>query len=217
MKYENILTDYEKMKVLARVLAHLMGDGCVGERYFAYYNKEDFLLDNYQKDILELFGDIHIITGKMNSGVKLIQNQDKEILNFLKSLVNDFRSFSLKFPSFLDLMDYKKEFLKAIYDDEGTAGFRIFRKTNEFKRNLTIASKSRKFMEDIKRILEEDFDVKCNRIGSFRKNLNGKEFITWQLSITGKENFIKFRDKINFSLPRKKEKLDLMINSYIRK
>jgi len=44
-----------------------------------------------------------------------------------------------------------------------------------------------------------------------------KEFVTWKLSITGKENFIKFEDKINFSSPNKKERLNIMINSYIRK
>ncbi len=105
-----------------------------------------------------------------------------------------------------------------IYDDEGTVALRIFKKTNEIKRNLTIASKSKKFMEDIKKILEKDFKIKCNKIGfSIRKFPNNKEFVTWNLSITGKENFLKFRDKINFNGPIKRKKLDLMINTYIRK
>jgi len=218
MKYRYLLKDKEKMKVLTRVIAHLMGDGCVSKKYFAYYNKDDFLLENYKKDLINLFGNLHIITGEVNSGTKLIQNQDKEILNFLKSLVGDFRSFALRFPVFLKDICLKKEFLSVIYDDEGTVALRIFKKTNEIKRNLTIASKSKKFMEDIKKILEKDFKIKCNKIGfSIRKFPNNKEFVTWNLSITGKENFLKFRDKINFNGPIKRKKLDLMINTYIRK
>ena len=72
-------------------------------------------------------------------------------------------------------------------------------------------------MEQIKRILEEDFNIKTNKIISSKRKLNKKEFITWKLSITGKENFIKFRDKIDFSHPLKKQKLRMMIFSYIRK
>jgi len=218
MRYEEILKDKEKMKILSRVIAHLMGDGCVSERYFVYCNKDEYLLNSYKKDILELFGNIHIITGTYSSGTRLIQNQDKGILNFLKSLIKDFRSFALEFPSFLDSIEYKKEFLSAIYDDEGTVALRVFRKTNEIKKNLTIASKSKKFMEDLKVILENDFGIKCNKIGfSKRRFPNNKEFVTWNLSITGKENFVKFRDKINFNHPAKRDKLNLMINSYIRK
>jgi len=218
MDYLEILKDKEKSKTLARIIAHLMGDGCVTKRYFVYCNKDEYLLETYKKDVLNLFGEIHIITGTYASGTKLIQVQNKKILNFLSSLVNDFRSFALVFPKCLDAIELKKEFLSAIYDDEGTVALRIFRKTNDLKRNLTIASKSKRFMEDIKKILEEDFDIKCNKIGfSIRRFPNKKEFITWNLSITGKENLIKFRDKINFNAPIKRKQLDLMINSYIRK
>ncbi len=38
MKYEEILIDLNKSKILAKIVAHLMGDGCVTNKYFAYYN-----------------------------------------------------------------------------------------------------------------------------------------------------------------------------------
>ena len=216
-EFEEILNNKEKMKILARVVAHLMGDGCVTNRYFSYYNKDETLLINYERDVTGLFGNIHLIRGKVNSGTKLIQVQNKSILNFLRSLVKDYRSFSLEYPQFLDTIELKKEFLKAIFDDEGCVALRIFKKTNEIKRNLEISSKSKKFLVDIKNILEKDFEITSNKIISFERNLGGKIFITWKLSITGKENFIKFRDKINFYHPSKEDKLDLMIKSYIRK
>jgi len=49
MAYGNILKDKEKMKVLARIIAHLMGNGCVTRRYFAYYNKDDFFIKQFQE------------------------------------------------------------------------------------------------------------------------------------------------------------------------
>jgi hypothetical protein len=217
MNLNNIKTDRDKMKILSRVVAHLMGDGCVTNRYFSYYNKNEYLLEKYEEDIQKLFGNVHIIHGKVNSGTSLVQVQNKPILEFLRSLIKDYRSFSLEYPKFLDDLEFKKEFLRSIYDDEGTVSLRVFKKTNEIKRNLTIASKSKRFIEDIKDILEKDFNILCNRIGFSKKRMGDKEFVIWYVSITGKENFILFRDKINFNHPLKKEKLDLMINSYIRK
>jgi hypothetical protein len=216
-KFEEILNDKEKMKILSKVIAHLMGDGCVTNRYLRYNNKNEFLLNDFKKDFKELFGEIHFITGKVNSGTSFIQVQNKEILNFLRSLIPDFRSSALRFPKFFNEIDCKVAFLSAIFDDEGCAGLRIFQKTKEIKRNLEIASKSQNFLGDIKNILEEDFNIKCNKIINFKRNLNQKEFITWKLSITGKENFVNFRDRINFNAPIKRERLNLMISSYIRK
>ncbi len=59
--------------------------------------------------------------------------------------------------------------------------------------------------------------INCNELISFKRRVNDKEFITWKLSITGKENFKRFKDKINFIHPVKREKLGLMINSYKNK
>jgi hypothetical protein len=217
MDYSYILKDHEKKKVFSRVIAHLMGDGCVTNRYLGYYNKDPYLLESFERDIVFLFGDIHLIKGKVNSGTSLVQVQNKNILDFLRELVPDFRSFSLFFPRFIDSRECKIEFLKAIYDDEGSVGLRVFNKTNEIKRNLTIASKSKKFILDIKGVLENDFKIKCNKIGYSKKAINEKTFITWNVSITGRENFVKFRENISFNAPKKIKKLDMMINSYVKR
>jgi len=217
MEYDIILKDKEKMKVLSKIIAHVMGDGCLTSRYLRYNNKDEFLLNDFKDDFKKLFGEVHFIKGKVNSGTSFIQIQNKEIINFLFSLIKDFRSSTLKFPIFLNSNELKKEFLSAIFDDGGCVGLRIFKKTGEIKKNLEIASKSYEFMVDIKNILENDFNIKCNKIIFFKRNFDEKEFITWKLSITSKENFVNFRNKINFNSTIKKEKLDLMINSYIKK
>lgn len=202
---------------LARVVAHLMGDGYVTKRYLRYNNKNKVLLKNFKKHMVNSFGILHFIEGKTNSGTFFVQIQNKKIIIFLFSLCKDFRSGNLRFPNFIKTQNMKKEFISAIFDDEGCVGLRTFKKTNEIKRNLEIASKSKKFMIEIKEILEMDFGIKCNKIISFRRKLKGREFITWKLSITGKDNFIKFRDNINFTHPDKVKKLISMINSYKNK
>ena len=217
MDFIEILSDLEKSKILARIVAHLMGDGCVTERYFAYYNMNDLLLENFEKDTLSLFRDIHIIRGKVNSGTQLVQVQNKPILNFLRSLIKDYRSHYLHIPKFIDKKELQKEFLGAFYDDEGCVALRIFKKTNEIKRNITLSSNSLTLLEEIKKILQENFNIKSNKISKYTKKVGNKEFVNYVLSITGKENFIKFREEINFIHPLKKEKLEIMINSYIRK
>ena len=207
----------DKEQSFARVVAHLMGDGCVTNRYLRYNNKSKFLLENFKEYFRDVFPEAYFIEGKVNSGTAFVQVQNKKIIWYLKDICKNFKSEFLEVPNFLTSLESKKVFISAIFDDEGCVGLRIFRKTNEIKRNLEIASKSRKFLEGIKDILENEFNIKCNRIISFQRNLKGKIFITWKLSITGKENFVRFRDKIGFTHPRKKNKLDLMISSYIRK
>lgn len=216
MVKEEILIDKEKRRILCRVIAHLMGDGCVTNKYFAYFNKNETLLNNYRKDVLSLFGNIHLTTGKYNSGVRLIQVQNKEIISFLRGLVKDFKSNGLEFPEFVKDNQEKVEFLKAIYDDEGCVALRTFRKTNEIKRNITLSSNSSKFLEQIKTILYNEFSIISNKIIRTIKIKNSKEYVNYVLSITGRDNFLKFREKIRFYHPDKIQKLDKMINSYIR-
>lgn len=214
---EEIFKDLEKLKILSRIISHLMGDGCVSKKYFAYYNKNETLINNFKEDINSIFSEVHFITGKVNSGTPFVMVQNKPIFNFLTSIVKDYRGFALEVPDFLKTKELQIEFLKAIFDDEGCVGLRIFKKTNEIKRNVTLCAKSELFLSQIKGILEENFLIKCNKLTKCVKKKDNKEFDYYVLSITGKENFEKFRDKINFYHPEKKLKLDILINSYIRK
>ncbi len=217
MEELNILKNKEKSKILARVVAHLMGDGCVTNKYFAYYNKNETLLNDFEKDIYKLFGKIHIIRGKTNSGTSLLMVCKKPLLNFLKHLISDYRSFALYIPKFIDNKILQKEFLSSFYDDEGCVGLRNFRKTNEIKRNLTLSSNSLQLLREIKNILVNNFLIFSNKISKYVKIVEDKKFTNYVLSITGKENFIKFKEEIGFSHPLKIKRLNKMINSYIRK
>ena len=142
MDYGDILKDKERLKILARVVAHLMGDGCVTERYFAYYNQDKTLLNVFEKDVSDLFGKIHFTRGKTNSGTSLLMVQNKPIRLFLKSLTKNYKSHYLEIPDFIKGKESQKEFLRAFYDDEGCVALRVFKKTGEIKRNITLSSNS---------------------------------------------------------------------------
>ncbi|MEK6891205.1 MAG: LAGLIDADG family homing endonuclease [Nanoarchaeota archaeon] len=214
--YHYILQDIEKSKILSRIVAHLMGDGHINHRYLRYNNKEEFLLNQFQNDMGSLFKDLHFIKGKVNSGTSFVQVQNKPIIFFLNSLAPDFRSYNLLFPKFVNNLELKREFLKALYDDEGCVGLRTFKKTNEIKRDITFSSNSLKLIEEIKNMLKEDFDITSNKVSKYVKTREDKIFTNYVLAITGKYNFESFRDEIGFYHPIKANKLNLMINSYIR-
>jgi len=93
--YEEILLDQNKSKVLARIIAHLMGDGNVSLRYLRYNNTNIFLLNQFKQDMGLIFGKIHFIEGKANSGTSFVQVQNKQLILFIKSLVKDFKSYYL--------------------------------------------------------------------------------------------------------------------------
>jgi len=216
MSYESILESNEKSKFLAKIVAHLMGDGCVTDRYLRYNNKDIVLLRNFKNYFQKVFGRTHFIEGHVNSGTNFIQVQNKESIHFLKNLIKDYRSSSLYLPKFVNNIELKKEFLKAFYDDEGCVNLRIFKKTNEIKRNLTLSSNSLDLIHEIKQILQNDFNIKSNKIYKYTKMRETKTYTNYVLSITGRDNFIKFRDKINFNHPDKNKRLDKMISSYLR-
>ena len=218
MQWDSLLEDKKTLNILSRVVTHLMGDGCVTNRYFAYCNQDKTLLNNFERDVKILFGEIHITRAKTNSNTYILMIQNKSILSFLRSLLEDYRSSYLELPFFIkENKDIQKEFLKEFFDDEGCVAFRVFRKTGELKRNLTLSSNSIKLLNEIKRILYIHFGIESNKILKYVKTNREKIYTNYILSITGKENFIKFMEKIAFSTVAKNSKLKIMINSYIRK
>ena len=130
----------------------------------------------------------------------------------------DYKSHSLQIPEFIKQNKFlHKEFLRAFFDDEGCVALRTFKKTGELKRNLTISSNSLRLIKQIKEIMKNNFNINSNKILKYIKKKEDKIYTNYVLSITGKENFISFRNKIGFSSVQKNNRLNQMISSYIRK
>lgn len=201
-------------KNLARCLAKICGDGNIGERYIRYNNTCNVLLEEFKTDMISLFGNLHFTEGQVNSGTAYVILSNKKITQYFKKFHPTFKSFDIYVPSQImnSKISIKKEFLRAYYDDEGCVGLRLYNNTLEWKRNITLSSNSFRILEEIKKIFFEDFNICSNKI--IRNNCNSIYDLSYVLSITGKENIIKFKKNIGFKHPKKLRWLDLMIKSY---
>jgi intein/homing endonuclease len=198
---------------LARCLAKLCGDGHLCSKYLRYNNTCPVLLDEFKDDIQKEFGHMHFTEGKVNSGTSFVQIQRKEIIVAFSSLLASFKSNKIFIPETVksSSVNVKVAFVRAFYDDEGCAALRLNKSTQEWKRNITLSSNSFRILEEIKEFLSI-LGISSNKI--YRNRPRSSYDVSFVLSITGKENFILFKEKIGFKHPKKALILNLIIESY---
>lgn len=100
--------------------------------------------------------------------------------------------FKLKIVFFVKVV-----YLRSLFDDEGCVALRIFDKTKEWKRSITLSSNSFRLLKEVKFILEKDFLIFLNKIIRNKKSIKDRCFV---LAITGRENFDKYANLIGFKL-----------------
>ena len=195
----------------ARCLAKISGDGYLGKRYIRYANKCSILLDEFVRDVQREFPGTVITRGITNTGTPFRQIHGKRIIHSFLQHLPDFRSSVIKIPDEVknSTREIKSAYLRAFYDDEGCAAVRIFRKTGEWKRNITLTSNSKTMLEDVKNMLLREFKIETNII--IRNNKKDRAYV---LGISKKKNFSTFQEKIGFNHPNKQKRLSLMIESY---
>lgn len=198
---------------LARCIAKITGDGNLYYRYIRYSNTCKELLDEFEEDIKEEFGDINITKGVGNSGTSFLQIHGKNIINTFLKFLPSYKSNVVRIPEqIIKSSSYiKVQYIRALFDDEGSPNLRLFNKTKEWKRNLTLASNSVQLLKDVKLLLKE-FNIKTSDI--IRNNCNSDYDLTYYIGISEKINFIRFRDIIGFKHPSKIKRLNLIIESY---
>jgi hypothetical protein len=198
---------------LARCIAKISGDGNLYYRYIRYSNNSETLLNEFMEDIIKEFGNMKFTKGIVNSGTKFVQIHNKEIISKFLEYLPDYKSNNVYIPSQIinSSSQIKSQYLRSLFDDEGSASIRIFKKTNEWKRDIKISSNSLKLLEQVANILQ-NYEIFCNKIK--RNKPNSLYDKTYYLGITGKSNLLNFRNNIGFKHPIKYAKLDLIIESY---
>ncbi len=198
---------------LGYVLGVLEGDGC-----FGLYGRggigtlsvtdKDFA-DAFEKELKKIYP-YHIFRGVGEP--KGVSKKKKYIVNFnSKSYVKFFKRMIEKIIELSDKI--KRGFLKGMYDSEGSVYLTNLEDRKRVMRQISFTQKSKETINLMTSLLEY-FNVgyKTNTIKGSGFNPNG---IYYSIRIFGRNNFIRFKEVIGFSIGRKADKLKIIIDSYI--
>tara|TARA_Y100000310_G_scaffold29928_1_gene28439 strand:+ start:110 stop:724 length:615 start_codon:yes stop_codon:yes gene_type:complete len=203
MRIKRLKPGYEKLtKEKARIIAHLIGDGAhlkTNHDYVLKYEvRDEDSLKQFNDDLIEVYGlkpswevNTSGITGEPIDFVRLRSKLAYEdLLEYATYFSKDWK---LKKPMFKANKKIKKEFLRALYDDEGSV---------KSKYQIALYSINENGLRQIKDMLEE-FNISSVIYFGFgqRRNVFG-------LIVT---DFKLFNKKIGFSLKRKQEKLEKFV------
>lgn len=182
---------------LFAIIAHLIGDGSVNKNNIPIYtNSNEELINNFQRLVLSVFGDIEGKIYKANSDIYEIRFP-RIISDLLKSFYNtDFYSLTAKLPTrIFELPEkYSCAVIRAIVDDEGHIR----------DNRISIKMNNENLMIQIRRML-----VKILGQGAITK-LTCYEENSWEICI--KSGYLKeFRRKINLIHPRKNVDIDYAV------
>lgn len=202
-------------KNMVRIIAKISGDGslCNNNRQIMYFNTCNLLREEFKEDINKEFNNPTMSEGKMNSGTPYVAVYGKRIVNELKRYLQSYNSSHIFIPNEVinSSSNVLRGFIRTFYDDEGCASLRLDKKTRTWKRNITLSSNSYDILKQVKEVLET-FGIKTNKI--IRNYSNSNYDQSFVLGVTGKENFVVFKQMIGFKHPRKTKMLKLIIESY---
>ncbi len=196
-------------KCLARMCGHLIGDGGIIssgiEKYRVYYaNKSRFLIKQFKTDMLETFGKLEF-DEYLDSRYDVIQIKIPKIIGIILTEFFGLQSKNFKHipKSIKDAdKDLKTEFLKSLFDDEGSVHIK--------GRKITLGVTARNVLIETKKLLEE-LDIETSDISETHRAGNRKPF--YNLTITGWWNFERFREFVGFYHPLKSTGLKTLIDS----
>ena len=156
--------------------AHFMFDGEIRHSRCVYQNRNITLINLVEQFMKDTFNLTPYYKLYRETGVHRISYHYVELEDYIKKRAQGLKKY-IKTAS----LPEKKIFLQAFFDDEGCVyKYGNNRKIRGYQHNLEILKLIQKLLKD--------FDIKS------RIEEKGQEIV-----IFGKENLIKFRDKINFS------------------
>lgn len=192
----------EDIEHLAPIIGNLLGDGGISkEGYTHYCNTEDILIRYFKERMLVVFPNEKPCITKYKNATHLIYSP--RVGRALWCLFGKFSygtdTKNITTEIMQRSLNWKKQLLTAIYDDEGSSvklrsgGYVSFKQK---PKGIALFVQSVLAEYNIKSLLTDD---------------NGK----WMLRICSYRDMLKFKENVNFSEGyRKREKLDEILNSY---
>ncbi|MFA5888280.1 MAG: LAGLIDADG family homing endonuclease [Candidatus Nanoarchaeia archaeon] len=187
---------------MGELIGSIMGDGgIISKGHVHYCNTEQFLINRFKANMLELFPKETPCESKDNNAMHLIYSP--RIGRVLWCLFGRF-SYGKDTKNITSQINnqplaWKIKAVQALYNDEGSV---IMTKNNT--KYISFKQKSTSVTDFVCSVLNE-----CG-IRYIRGNDDGK----WMVRICGYENMLKFKERIGFSDGyRKAEKLNRLLNS----
>ena len=137
MRIKKLKSGFEKLtKEKARIIAHLIGDGCAfisNHDYNIKYEVSDTeLLNSFERDVVKVYG-LKLMKGSKPSGktgklIPFVRLRSKLVYVDLLKCTSSYFSKDWKIKKVLlnSSNRIKREFLKAFFDDEGS----VFKQQN---------------------------------------------------------------------------------------
>ncbi len=203
-------------EILSALVGHALGDGHL-RKVFSYTNKDEKLISN----MIKLAKKIPIKNLSINHwshhGESIrFSTLLKDILICTGATIGNKTTTRAITPDWIKNgnLKIKRNFLKALFDDEGTVN--ILKKEIVFgaTKNISFEKNLNNYLNSIKRMLLS-LGIKGVTItdAGFNYGKNGKT-INKQLRICGQDSFKEFMKKVNFNSPKKRKKLEILLKSY---
>jgi len=191
---------------LAKFIAHVQADGCQPKNTntFSYANQNLHLIFEFSDVALKLFKVKPWRTCKQ-PGLYCAGFANKGVKKFLRGI--KFYSIDWEVPYFVKTGDAnaKASYLRAFFDDEGSVVFSPHGKNLDRVISMMLINKNG-VLELIE--LLKCFEIECKFHGPYKEKY-------YELKISGKQNLIKFYERIGFIGLDKQKKLMGAINSYL--
>jgi len=185
---------------LAFLLGALTSEGSF-HQHKIYFCNSDLHFYNYVKDIIyNQFKGIQLYERKISGKCLELNIYHKCVVDFLINIgLREEKSDKKEIP-FSVLQSSKKvilEFLNALFEGDGSVGYKIDKRHNGKSIELTYNSKSAKLIEQLKILL---LNLGIVTTKPYTDKRNG----CYKLIISGYDSIKKFKDEINFFSERKK-------------
>jgi len=201
----------------SRVVAAILGDGCLDKKYRLFYtNSNSKSINGFINEMKKIFGDIEFdIRKKSDSNVKIISLAPVygRVISKLGVIPGKKVVINPKIPKFIFKLNEEKiySFLSQIIDDEGSASIpsrhiRIKFATIETEIQSNIVS-------DLERLfLKLGIETTIYQIGGYESS-TGIDRKNWQIEIHSFEQLKKLLFNLRLRDNEKKQKLEKLVNS----